>query len=169
MKLKLLFAASAVALIAAGACGGMGDMDHSGGSNAPASEEAPEEAQEFGEAGNPKDADETVKVRALDDLSFDPPELTVSQGDTVLFIVTNDGKTAHEFVLGSEAYQEEHEQAMEHGGAHGEDLGNSIDLPPGETAEVAWTFTEPGEVLYACHVDGHYDGGMFGTVTVNAE
>ena len=163
MKLKLLVLAGAVALIATGACGGGGDhSQHSGGSEAAAQEETPA----FGEVGNPHDADKTLKVHAFDDLSFHPPKLTVTQGDTVRFIVTNGGKTRHEFVIGDEAYQEEHKQAMAHGGDHDGDLGNAIDLPPGEKGEVTWTFTEPGEVLYACHVAGHYDGGMFGTVTV---
>ena len=42
-----------------------------------------------------------------------------------------------------------------------------MSLAPGETKELTWRFSEAGEVLFACHVDGHYDGGMVGTVSVS--
>jgi uncharacterized cupredoxin-like copper-binding protein len=29
-----------------------------------------------------------------------------------------------------------------------------------------WTFTEAGTFTYACHVSGHYDDGMIGTIAV---
>jgi uncharacterized cupredoxin-like copper-binding protein len=29
------------------------------------------------------------------------------------------------------------------------------------------TFDEPGNVLFACHQPGHYDGGMVGTITMS--
>ena len=42
----------------------------------------------------------------------------------------------------------------------------SLSLDPGETAETTVTFDEPGELLFACHVDDHYEGGMVGTISV---
>ena len=121
----------------------------------------------FGEAASAGDADRTVEVSALDQLEFDPASLEVEAGETINFVVTNDGKAPHEFVIGDRDYQEEHEETMEHGGGHGgEDLGNVVEVAPGATEEIAWTFSEAGEVLYACHVEGHYEGGMVGSVTV---
>ena len=53
------------------------------------------------------------------------------------------------------------------GGMHGHtDAMVSLTLDPGETAEATVTLDGPGELLYACHVSGHYDGGMVGTITV---
>ncbi|MGH2807660.1 MAG: cupredoxin domain-containing protein, partial [Actinomycetota bacterium] len=113
--------------------------------------------------GDPADADRTVEVVATEDLKFDPPALEVTDGETITFEVTNDTSIPHEFVLGDEAYQDSHEAAMAEGMDH-ED--NGVSLEPGATEEVTWTFSEAGEVLYACHVAGHYDAGMKGTVTV---
>jgi uncharacterized cupredoxin-like copper-binding protein len=110
-----------------------------------------------------------IEIEALDELAWDPASVTVQAGESVTFTVTNDGEMQHEFVLGPEHVQEAHEMAategMEHGGAGAEALA-VLELAPGETKEVTVTFEEPGEVLYACHEPGHYDGGMVGTVTV---
>jgi uncharacterized cupredoxin-like copper-binding protein len=42
----------------------------------------------------------------------------------------------------------------------------SSTLEPGDGALVTWTFSRPGVFQYACHVDQHYQSGMFGTITV---
>jgi len=78
----------------------------------------------------------------------------------------------HEFVIGDEAVQAEHEQEM----ADGEDdemaeeaMGEkpyAVDVPPHETVTLVYTFNEPGTLLYGCHVPGHYAAGMVGTITV---
>lgn len=114
----------------------------------------------------------TVTISALDTLRFDPDEVTVAVGETVRFVVTNDGEIEHEFVVGDRMVQDEHESAMSMGmgdeDAHGEGMDPlaSIELAPGETAEATITFDVAGELLYACHVPGHYQGGMVGTLTV---
>ena len=44
--------------------------------------------------------------------------------------------------------------------AHGEP-----NVPPfksGEQGELTWRFTNPGSILYGCHVPGHYEAGMVG-------
>ena len=38
----------------------------------------------------------------------------------------------------------------------------------GETAELEWTFTEPGRYQFACHVPGHFEAGMVIEVEVVA-
>lgn len=89
----------------------------------------------------------------------------MSLGDTVTFVVRNDGNTAHEFVLGDEAYQEQHADEM-----HGDDMATSegaVEVAPGETKRLTWRFTQEGEVLYGCHEPGHYEGGMVGNIRVS--
>ena len=129
-----------------------------------ASQDGSSESGGFGETATSQDATKTVGVKALA-LTFDPSSVSVQQGDVVKFVVTNEGKAPHEFVIGDEAYQEEHEESMEHGG-HDMELGNSVAVAPGETAELTWRFTSPGRILFACHVAGHYEGGMVGTILV---
>lgn len=111
----------------------------------------------------------TIEIRALDELAFEPSEVKVEVGETVRFVVTNAGQLPHEFVLGDEDVQEAHEMAagvgMEHGDATVEAMA-ALTLEPGATSDVTVTFDEPGEILYGCHVPGHYEGGMVGKVIV---
>lgn len=122
----------------------------------------------FGEPGDPADADRTVEIEANDSLKFDPDSVEVTAGETVTFVITNTGNLDHEFVLGDEAAQADMEAEMAdmEGGMEMHHDPNAITLPAGETMELTWTFTTAGEVLFGCHVPGHYDAGMRGTVTV---
>lgn len=122
----------------------------------------------FGRPGDPNEADRTVEISQLDSFAFEPSELEVQMGETVTFEVTNDGETPHEFVLGDEMKQREHESQMqEMGGQMMPDEPNAITVEPGETKSLTWTFTEMGTVQYACHISGHYAQGMVGTITVS--
>jgi len=89
----------------------------------------------------------------------------VGAGETVRFVVANTGETDHEFLVGDMEMQEmAEEQAMEGMHGHAEAMA-SLALEPGETAETVVTFDEAGELFYACHIEGHYEGGMVGTIT----
>lgn len=121
----------------------------------------------FGEPGNQSEVNRMVEISALDLLEFDPETLEVQSGETITFVVTNDGKNVHEFVVGGESYQQEHATEM----SGGEQMGagaNQIEIKPGATKSLTWTFTQPGEVLYGCHEPGHYEGGMVGTIEVSS-
>lgn len=120
-------------------------------------------------AANSGDGTRTVEVRAFDSLRFEPMEVQVEAGETVRFVVSNPGSLEHEFVLGDEDVQMAHEGQMDMGMEHGsiESELPSLTIAPGETKTVAVTFDEPGTVLYGCHVEGHYDGGMVGTIDVS--
>lgn len=121
----------------------------------------------FGEPADAAGADREIEVLAGDDFSYEPPAIEVSQGEVITFIVTNDGKIVHEFVIGDEEFQDEHEAEMaDMEGEMMHDEANAIALEPGETKEFTWRFTEMGEFLYACHEPGHYDAGMIGTIRV---
>jgi uncharacterized cupredoxin-like copper-binding protein len=43
---------------------------------------------------------------------------------------------------------------------------NAFSLEPGETKEMTWHLTEPGELIFGCHQTGHHAAGMLGTLTV---
>lgn len=141
------------------ACGGDGHEGHTAGSD---DADHAREGTVPGEPADPSDAATTIEVKALDQLRFDPATIDVSSGDVVTFVVTNEGDTDHEFVLGDASYQEAHGGDMEHDMS----MGNAISVAPGETEELTWRFTGAGEVLYGCHEAGHYDGGMVGTIEV---
>ena len=144
MRSKVPLAAGALALaLTAAACGDGADLGN-----------------------ETKDDPRTIEVEALDDLVYDPASIEVGTGETVRFVVTNTGDTEHEFVVGDQEMQDmAEEQAM--GGMHDHaDTMASLMLKPGETAETVVMFDQPGELLYACHIEGHYAGGMIGPNTV---
>jgi uncharacterized cupredoxin-like copper-binding protein len=106
-----------------------------------------------------------VEIVGLDSLEWDPPTVEVKLGETITFRVTNDGLIAHDFTLGTAEMQDEHAEEMAEGPMIHEEP-NAFVLDPGETKEMTWTFTSPGQVLYGCHQPGHYIGGMIGTIAV---
>lgn len=124
----------------------------------------------FGEPAEAADADRTIEVDANDDLTYDPPSIEIQTGETITFVITNTGQAVHEFTLGDEALQDDHEQEMaemmEEGEMTMEDEPNALSLAPGETGELTWQFTSSGELLYGCHQPGHYAGGMLGRINV---
>jgi uncharacterized cupredoxin-like copper-binding protein len=137
--------------------GAHGSMDH-GGSGDPG-------AIDFGRPGDPDEASRTIRIRAFDSLEFRPSRINVKRGDTITFVVTNVGNNVHEFTLGDEDFQMAHEKEMSEGGmAHG--AAYSLNLPPGATRELTWSFIRQSEVLYGCHEPGHYRGGMVGLMLV---
>lgn len=124
---------------------------------------------DIGALGQPADAasaDRTIQISLSNELSFDPAAAQVKVGETVTFEITNTGALDHEFVLGSPAYQAQHEQEMQEGHMEMGDEPNAIDVPAGTTASLTWQFTEAGTTQFGCHEPGHFAGGMVGDITV---
>ena len=109
-----------------------------------------------------------IEVSLTDQLTIEPAALTVPAGVPVTFVVSNPGTVLHEFVVGDEAVQAEHEEEMAEAGgmAMPEDEPDAIGVEPGETKELTMTFAAPGATLAGCHVVGHYQGGMKATITI---
>ncbi len=148
MLRKLMFALVPATAFVLAACGG-------GGASAPTSP--------TGAAG---DGVRTVEITALDTLRFASESITVGVGETVRFVVTNEGQAVHDFFVGTEEEQMAHEQEMAEMGGMGHGSTEGLVLDPGETGELTVTFDEPGELQFACHQPGHYAAGMVGTVAV---
>jgi uncharacterized cupredoxin-like copper-binding protein len=124
------------------------------------------EATDFGQEGNPKKVAKTIKVDMTDAMRFSPSNVTIKRGETVRFLVHNDGKVLHEMVLGTKKALAEHAELMkkfpemEHADA------NMAHVKPGKSGEIVWQFTKPGEFQFACLQPGHFEAGMFGKVVV---
>ena len=88
------------------------------------------------------------------------PELA---GGTVTFEITNGDPIDHEFILGDEEIQKVHEEGTE---KHHDSRPGEISVPANATVSTTYTFEEPGELIYGCHIFGHYDYGMRGAVEV---
>lgn len=118
-----------------------------------------------------------VAITTLDTFRFDPDRLEVRKGERVRFEISNPGAQPHEFFLAAEDVQKEHGEEMKAAGGspmpsmdgHGMDMDESMAslyLEPGKTMEVTVTFEDASDVQFACHVPGHYEAGMVGTVEV---
>lgn len=123
---------------------------------------------DYGEPADPSEADRVIEVNVDNDLAFEPAHFEVAVGEVVTFRIINSGDVEHEFVLGDEEAQNEMAEMMDSGEdhAHSGDMGNAVTIHAGDTGELTWRFTSPGTVLIGCHVPGHYEAGMTGTVTV---
>lgn len=124
------------------------------------------EVTDFGQEGDPKKINRTIKVDMADNMRFTPADLTIKRGETVRFVVRNDGKLLHEMVLGTKKALAEHAELMrkfpdmEHGDP------SMAHVMPGKQGEIVWQFTKAGEFQFACLQPGHFEAGMVGTLTV---
>ncbi|MEL7209940.1 MAG: plastocyanin/azurin family copper-binding protein [Actinomycetota bacterium] len=143
---------------------------------------------DFGESADPGDADRVVDVVMHDDFTFEPDTIEVTDGEVVTFRIVNEGVIPHDFTIGDEATQVAHDTEMaaageaapdhhddegaaphDHGdeadGEEGHTDANALALDGGETGEMTWRFSDPGvEVLFGCHIPGHYAAGMVGDI-----
>ena len=124
------------------------------------------EERPFGKAGNPKKVTRTVRFRMSDKMRFDPSHITVKRGETVRFVVQNDGKLLHEMVFGTMQELRDHAEQMKKFPDMEHDEPYMAHVPPGKTGEIIWQFTRPGVFDFACLIAGHFDAGMMGKVTV---
>jgi uncharacterized cupredoxin-like copper-binding protein len=96
--------------------------------------------------------------------SFAPGAVDVEPGETVRFVIRNTDPIDHEFILGDEEVQLAHELGTE---AHHAPRPGEVSVPAGKTVVTTYTFPETsGELIFGCHLPGHYDFGMHGTVTI---
>jgi uncharacterized cupredoxin-like copper-binding protein len=132
----------------------------------------------------------TIEIVMYDNY-YKVDSLNIKEGETVRFVIKNEGVLVHEFNLGTEKMHIAHEPEMlmmvQHGvlkgssidheagksmqammghGAH--DEPNSVLLEPGKSGEIVWTFPKHAkeEIQFACNVPGHYAAGMVGTVNL---
>jgi uncharacterized cupredoxin-like copper-binding protein len=120
----------------------------------------------FGRAGDPKHADVVIQVRMSDNMRFTPSAITVKRGQTVKFVVDNEGKLLHEMVLGTPQELKKHAELMRKFPDMQHEDSNMAHVSPGKTGEIVWRFTKAGEYAFACLQPGHYEAGMVGTVSV---
>jgi uncharacterized cupredoxin-like copper-binding protein len=94
---------------------------------------------------------------------FSPDAVTVRRGQPVRFVIHNRDPIAHELIVGDQAVQDRHERGTEP--HHGERPGE-VSVAAGATAQTTVTFTRSGRLLFGCHLPGHWDYGMRGTIRV---
>ena len=120
--------------------------------NQPNNEEA-----SIGKQGDPSEVSRTIKLTLLDNM-FLPPELIVSKGETIRFVLNNLGNNTHQFLIGS-AHDLKKAAKMR------QKNKNLIRVNPAEQKELIWQFGNAGTVHFACLIKDHFNT-MRGRITV---
>lgn len=145
-----------------------------------------------GQPGAAADVTRTIEV-TMGDVFFVPKNISVKSGETVRFVLRNEGSLLHEFNIGKAAAHAAHQKEMatmfQNGtltsSGHGQamaDMGhgsggmkmvgmehndpNSVLIEPGTTKELIWIFAKSTRLEFACNVPGHYQSGMVGQFEV---
>ena len=153
LRAMILTAASGLAIA-------HGDDDHKAGAK------HEDHASALGKPGNAKKVSRTVDITMSDSMRFSPASVSAKKGETIRFVLKNEGKLKHEMVLGTIAELKEHAALMvkfpqmEHADP------NQASVEAGKTGELIWQFTKAGTFDFACLQAGHYEAGMKGQVVV---
>ncbi|KFX69989.1 plastocyanin [Pseudomonas taeanensis MS-3] len=148
--------------------------------------------EDIGRPGPVSAADRTIEIR-MGDIFFAPTNIAIKPGETVRFVLLNEGSLLHEFNIGTAvahaAHQKEMMSMFQNGTlsftGKGSGMGdmshamggmkmvgmehndpNSVLIEPGATAELVWTFAKNTRLEFACNVPGHYQSGMVGQIKV---
>lgn len=124
------------------------------------------EQKPWGIAAPPKAATRTIEIRMSDQMRYSPDRIEVREGETIRLVHRNRGKLMHEFVLGTPDELAAHAELMKKFPTMEHDEPYMAHVPPGQRAEIVWTFNRPGEFEFACLLPGHYEAGMVGRVIV---
>jgi uncharacterized cupredoxin-like copper-binding protein len=116
----------------------------------------PPDPGEPGFVAGTKAAPRIIPITVTDLLLFTPNAVSVQQGETITFQVTNTGQAEHEFKVGPmrDVF---------------DDLPGTPEIAGitfGTTKSLTYTFTDTGPYAFACHAPGHYENGMIGFVNV---
>lgn len=126
----------------------------------------PVSARSIGQPGVPGEVSRTITVTMSDAMRFTPERIVVRSGETIRFVLHNEGQLRHELVLGFPEALRRHAALMQmmpdmvHSGP------NMASLAPGDSGELIWHFTHTGPVAFACLQSGHLEAGMRGVVAV---
>ena len=123
-------------------------------------------ADSLGKPGDPKKISRTIDVEMSDTMRFSPADIKVKRGETIKFVVKNNGKVKHEMVLGSIDELKEHAALMQKFPEMEHADPNMVSVDPGKTGELVWQFTKAGTFDFACLQPGHFEAGMVGKVAV---
>ena len=126
------------------------------------------EQKDWGIAGDAKASTRTISLTMSDTMRFTPDAVTVKQGETVRFVVKNDGKQMHEVVIGTKKELDEHAALMVKFPTMEHDEPYMAHVAAGKSQNMIWTFNRAGVFDFACLIAGHYQAGMVGKITVLA-
>jgi uncharacterized cupredoxin-like copper-binding protein len=95
--------------------------------------------------------------------SFELSAVAVRPGETVRFVVENIDPIDHEFLIGDEHVQQIHEEGTE---AYHPPRPGEMTVPAATTRTTTYTFPASGDLIFGCHLPGHYAYGMRGAISI---
>mgnify|MGYP001342182974 CR=1 FL=1 len=141
---------------------------HQGQTHADKAGAVRKEQKDWGIAGDAKAARKTIEVKMTDAMRFTPEHIEVRQGETIRFVLRNDGKLMHEFVIGTQQELDAHAALMVKFPNMEHDEPYMAHVAPGRVGRIVWTFNRAGDFGFACLIAGHYQAGMVGRIKVVA-
>jgi uncharacterized cupredoxin-like copper-binding protein len=148
---------AAMLVLAGGAAAGCGDDDGQGSTaEKPSTSSAPTTT-------GSKPADAHRLTVGMTEFAFQPKNATAGTGKVVI-AARNDGRAVHELVL--LRTDQNPAKLPKKGGKVDEStsVGEISDVAPGATKRTTFDL-KPGKYAMVCALPGHYEGGMYGSLT----
>ena len=135
----------------------------------------------IGKPGKIENVTRIINIK-LNDNYFEPKNIQVKKGETILFNIENLGQLVHEYSIATKKMHIKHQPEMlelfnkniltatkidkekiKFVHSH----KNSVLLEPQEEKKIIWKFDTTINLQAACNVPGHYDVGMVGDINLN--
>jgi len=104
----------------------------------------------------------------LSEFAFTPKEFTLTAGQPYVLKVVDKGDVKHEFTaedfFGSVAFRKAEDASAEFKAP----APREVEVFAGKTVELYLIPTKAGAYKLVCEIEGHFEAGMFGTITVTA-
>ena len=126
------------------------------------------EQKDWGIAGEAKSVSRTITLSMGDNMRFSTDLISVKQGETIRFVVKNQGKQLHEMVIGTKSELDAHAAMMVKFPGMEHEEPYMAHVGAGKSQDLIWTFNRTGKFDFACLIAGHYQAGMVGTINVAA-
>jgi uncharacterized cupredoxin-like copper-binding protein len=157
MRIKRL-AIAAIVILAAPVAAGCGSDDEGDGGQAATPQPTATQT-----TTQPAAASRALTIR-MTEFAFDPKETSAKAGK-VTITAPNDGKVVHELVL---LKTDKDPAALPKKGDEVDEstsVGEIADVEPGSTKKATFKLAA-GKYAMVCALPGHYQGGMYGSLTV---
>jgi uncharacterized cupredoxin-like copper-binding protein len=98
-----------------------------------------------GEPGDPKELSRTIEVTMEErdgKMLYVPDQVEIRKGETIKFVIRNNGELDHEFVLATTQENLKHAEAMKLNPEMEHNDPNAKRVAPKQTSEILWKFTD---------------------------
>jgi uncharacterized cupredoxin-like copper-binding protein len=120
----------------------------------------------YGIASDSSKVTRVINLSMRDNMRFSQDKISIKQGETIKFVITNQGKVLHEMVIGTLKDLQDHAEMMRQMPNMQHDDLNMTRVKPSATGEIIWTFNKSGQFDFACLQPGHIEAGMKGKLVV---